>query len=79
MFDLEGRAKPLTIRKRAVKLGRENFEMLIELSAAQISPAPEKGQKGCGAAENWKKELGVMMQKKRSLDGWRTGCHWRVI
>ena len=62
MFDLEGRAKPMTIRKRAVKLGRENFEMLIELRCADIAGSG-KGQKGCGAAENWKKELGVMMQK----------------
>ena len=63
MFDLEGRAKPKTIRKRAVKLGRETFEMLIELRYADIVGSG-KGFAGCGAAENWKKELDIMIETK---------------
>ena len=63
MFDLEGRAKPKTIRKRAVKLGRETFEMLIELRCADIAGSG-KGFAGCGAAENWKKELDIMIETK---------------
>jgi hypothetical protein len=56
MFDLEGRAKPKTIRKRAVKLGKELFTKLIELRRADVW--------GSGlyfgpvvSADNWLKEL----------------------
>ncbi len=56
MFDLEGRAKPKTIRRRAVKLGKGLFSMLIELRRADVW--------GSGlyagpviSADNWQKEL----------------------
>ena len=68
MFDLEGRAKPTTIRKRAIKLGRKNFEMLIELRCADIAGSG-KGYKTCGAAENWRKELDIIL---------KTGVPWTL-
>ncbi len=56
MFDLEGKAKPKTIRRRAVKLGKRLFSMLIELRRADVW--------GSGlysgpvvSADNWQKEL----------------------
>jgi len=60
MFDLEGKAKPMTIRRRAVKLGRKNFERLIALRRAdfigsgRIIVAVE-------SADRWQKELDRML------------------
>lgn len=60
MFDLEGRAKPKTIRKRAIKLGREIFEMLINLRRADVAGSGY-GAVTCLSAENWQSELNRMI------------------
>lgn len=62
MFDLEGKAKPKTIRKRAIKLGRENFKMLIELRRADVAGSGY-GAVTCLSAENWQAELKRMIGK----------------
>ena len=60
MFDLEGKAKPMTIRRRAIKLGRKSFEGLIALRRAdfigsgRITGAVE-------SADRWQKELDRMV------------------
>ena len=62
MFDLEGRAKPKTIRRRAVKLGRNVFEMLIALRRADFIGSGRE----CGAirsADNWQAEFDRMMNE----------------
>ncbi len=56
MFDLEGKAKPMTIRKRAVKLGREVFLMLIELRRADFIGSGMQ-MRDVTSADNWQKEL----------------------
>ena len=62
MFDLEGKAKPKTIRRRAVMLGRQAFEKLIALRRADVL--------GSGfdvgvikSAENWQAELDRMLSQ----------------
>lgn len=62
MFDLEGRAKPGTIRRRAVKVGRELFPLLIELRRADFH--------GSGlydgpvaSADSWQREFDSMMEE----------------
>lgn len=56
MFDLEGRAKPKTIRRRAVKLGKELFAMLIELRRADVwGSGLYSGP--VDSAGNWQKEV----------------------
>jgi tRNA nucleotidyltransferase (CCA-adding enzyme) len=68
MFDLEGRAKPMTIRRRAIKLGRENFERLISLRRADfIGSGMMEG--GVKSADRWETELARM-------DG--QGVPWRI-
>jgi tRNA nucleotidyltransferase (CCA-adding enzyme) len=59
MFDLEGRAKPKTIRKRAVKLGREIFSMLIALRRADFTGSGME-LRVVESADNWQRELETM-------------------
>jgi len=56
MFDLEGRAKPKTIRKRAIKLGRDIFSMLIEIRRADFIGSGME-TRNIVSADNWQKEL----------------------
>jgi tRNA nucleotidyltransferase/poly(A) polymerase len=68
MFDLEGRAKPLTIRRRAVKLGRERFIRLIALRRADfIGSGRVTGE--VESAGRWQAELDRMDAQ---------GVPWRV-
>lgn len=63
MFDLEGKAKPMTIRRRAVKLGRENFERLIAIRRADfIGSGRITGT--VESADRWQKELDRMVAQK---------------
>lgn len=56
MFDLEGKAKPMTIRRRAIKLGREDFTLLISLRRADFLGSGRV--EGCvESADRWQKEL----------------------
>ncbi len=56
MFDLEGKAKPLTIRRRAIKLGRENFALLIALRRADfLGSGRQEGN--VVSADRWLSEL----------------------
>ena len=68
MFDLEGKAKPKTIRKRAVKLGKDRFEQLIQLRRADFI-----GSGQCEgdviSADHWQIELNRMVE---------TGVPWSV-
>ncbi len=59
MFDLEGRAKPKTIRKRAVKLGRETFRMLTALRRADFIGSGME-PRSVESADNWQRELEAM-------------------
>jgi tRNA nucleotidyltransferase (CCA-adding enzyme) len=68
MFDLESKAKPLTIRRRAVMLGKELFPLLIELRRADfwgsgMQSGPVK------SADSWQKEYDRMID---------TGVPWSV-
>jgi len=56
MFDLEGKAKPITIRRRAIMLGREAFSMLIALRRADIKGSGLDDQTD-RSADNWQAEL----------------------
>ena len=56
MFDLEGRAKPKTIRHRAVMMGRDIFEMLIALRRADFIGSG-KDCEPIRSADNWQAEL----------------------
>ncbi len=56
MFDLNGRAKPKTIRKRAVKLGKRIFSLLIELRRADFVGSG-MGNYDVISADNWQREL----------------------
>ncbi len=60
MFDLEGRAKPSTIRRRAVMLGRETFERLIEIRRADVIGSGWPVER-VPSADNWQKELDRMV------------------
>ncbi len=55
MFDLEGRAKRSTLRKRAVRLGREAFEQLIALRRADIAGSGYGTE--APSADRWRAEL----------------------
>ena len=68
MFDLEGRAKPMTIRRRAVKLGRENFERLIALRRADFIGSGLM-EDSVRSADKWQAELKRMDEQ---------GVPWRV-
>lgn len=59
MFDLEGKAKPATIRKRAVKLGRGAFMRLIELRRADFIGSGMEHRR-IVSADNWQRELNAM-------------------
>lgn len=56
MFDLEAKAKPKTIRRRAVKLGKDLFGMLIELRRADVWGSG-RYLGPVASADNWEKEL----------------------
>lgn len=60
MFDLEGKAKPKTIRRRAVMLGREAFERLIALRRADVIGSGFDVQ-AIKSADNWQTELDRMI------------------
>lgn len=63
MFDLEGRAKPATIRRRAVKLGRESFQQLIAIRRADfIGSGRIDGS--IKSADRWQAELDRMIAEK---------------
>ncbi len=62
MFDLEAKAKPKTIRKWAVILGRESFEKLIALRRADVLGSG-KTVDSVLSADNWQKELNRMMKE----------------
>ncbi len=68
MFDLEGRAKPITIRRRAVMLGRDTFRLLIALRRADFSGSG-MGQAHIASADNWQAELDRMDAE---------GVPWRI-
>jgi hypothetical protein len=61
MFDLEGRAKPMTIRRRAVKLGRESFERLIALRRADFIGSGRMEVSVVRSADRWQAELDRMI------------------
>ncbi|MGE5494934.1 MAG: CCA tRNA nucleotidyltransferase [Burkholderiales bacterium] len=61
MFDLEGRAKPKAIRRRAIMLGKRLFPLLIELRRADfwgsgLHEGPVK------SADSWQKEYERMIE-----------------
>jgi tRNA nucleotidyltransferase (CCA-adding enzyme) len=62
MFDLEAKARPKTIRLRAVMMGKCGFEMLIALRRADVigSGKPVDTVK---SADNWQKELDRMIEQ----------------
>jgi hypothetical protein len=60
MFDLEAKAKPSTIRRRAVQLGRETFERLIEIRRADVIGSGKPVMR-IPSADNWRKELDRMI------------------
>ena len=60
MFDLEGRAKPATIRRRAIKLGHESFQQLIAVRIADfIGSGRMEGS--VKSADRWQAELDRMV------------------
>ncbi len=59
MFDLEARAKPKTIRRRAVMLGKAGFEMLIALRRADVIGSGKPADV-IRSADKWQKELESM-------------------
>ncbi|MFA5674974.1 MAG: HD domain-containing protein [Christensenellales bacterium] len=59
MFDLEAKAKPKTIRRRAVSLGKKIFSDLIELRRADMA-ASKFDAGGAASADNWQAELEKM-------------------
>ena len=61
MFDLQGRAKPKTIRKRAVHLGRDMFEMLIALRRADFAGSGKPAGNN-DSAVRWQTELDRMIR-----------------
>ncbi len=63
MFDLEAKAKPKTIRNRAVLLGRESFERLIALRRVDVVGSG-KPVHTVASADNWQKELNRMIQER---------------
>ena len=61
MFDLEAKARPKTIRRRAVMLGKEVFSLLIALRRADvIGSGKDVGE--IPSADNWQKELDRMIK-----------------
>jgi len=60
MFDLEAKAKPGTIRRRAVQLGRETFERLIAIRRADVAGSG-KPVYIVPSAEHWQRELDRMI------------------
>ncbi len=62
MFDLEAKAKPKTIRRRAVKLGKKGFEMLIALRRADVVGSG-KPVETVASADNWQRELERMTEQ----------------
>lgn len=63
MFDLEAKAKPKTIRKRAVMLGQEGFERLIALRRADVIGSG-KPVISIPSAQNWQNELSRMVNER---------------
>lgn len=63
MFDLEGRAKPKTIRRRAAMVGRELFPMLIQLRRADFWGSGLYGGP-VSSADNWQKEFDCMIKER---------------
>ncbi len=63
MFDLTAQAKPKTIRKHAVQLNQQTFELLIALRRADFMGSG-MGEKVVVSADNWQTELNVMIEKK---------------
>lgn len=63
MFDLTAQAKPKTIRKHAVRLGKQTFELLIVLRRADFLGSG-MGDGAVVSADNWQKELNVMIEKR---------------
>lgn len=60
MFDLEGKAKPKTIRKRAIMLGKQGFTLLIALRSADFLGSGKST--GCVVSvDNWQRELDRMI------------------
>lgn len=62
MFDLEAKAKPSTIRRRAVQLGRETFERLIAIRCADVVGSG-KPVRSIPSADNWQRELDRMISE----------------
>ena len=63
MFDLEAKAKPKTIRGRAIMLGQKGFEMLIALRRADVIGSGRPVQT-VESADNWQKELDRMTAQR---------------
>lgn len=63
MFDLEAKAKPKTIRRRAVMLGKEAFKDLIELRRADVAASGFNVEK-VDSSNNWQEELKKMEQQQ---------------
>ncbi len=62
MFDLEGKAKPKIIRRRAVMMGKEGFEMLIALRRADVAGSGKRVDKIL-SADHWQTELTRMIDQ----------------
>ncbi len=60
MFDLEGKAKPSTIRRRAVMLGQETFERLIAIRRADVIGSGWPVER-VPSSDNWQRELDRMI------------------
>lgn len=63
MFDLDGNAKPNTIRKRAVSMGKRNFNMLIGLRRADCTGSGNTSYRDI-SADRWRQELLRMEELK---------------
>ena len=63
MFDLEGKAKPKTIRRKAIMLGRESFERLIAIRRADVTGSG-KPEADIVSADNWQAELARMLAEQ---------------
>lgn len=63
MFDLQNKAKPLTIRKKAAELGEDMFRKLIALRRADFVGSG-KTMPLVESADRWEKILGEMLAEK---------------
>ncbi|MGI6168542.1 MAG: CCA tRNA nucleotidyltransferase [Christensenellales bacterium] len=61
MFDLNGQAKPLTVRRTLASLGREGAQDLIHLRRADVVGSGRTTD--CPTADKWQQELNAMLEQ----------------